>query len=146
MLVEELTARRAAHMYRVLTESSTQMPGGHRTIQPAGLDGAQEELGAVGAWAGIGHGQHACSSRHMSHAQLHAAVAAACTSAVCVGVLCMLLEHMHECIHAMHKMRSEASRAMRRLRGWILALSQYMATSARARAAYVHPLHLGWCA
>ena len=28
------------------------------TIQPAGLDCAQEELGAVGAWSGIGHGQH----------------------------------------------------------------------------------------
>ena len=28
-------------------------------IQPLGLHGAQEELGAVGVWAGVGHGQNA---------------------------------------------------------------------------------------
>ena len=28
-------------------------------IQPLGLHGVQEELGAVGVWAGVGHGQNA---------------------------------------------------------------------------------------
>jgi hypothetical protein len=27
-------------------------------IQPGGLDGAQEELGSVGVWAGVGHGKN----------------------------------------------------------------------------------------
>ncbi len=27
-------------------------------IQPCGLDGAEEELGAVGVWSGVGHGEH----------------------------------------------------------------------------------------
>merc|ERR1712035_295929 len=31
-------------------------------VQPSSLDGAQEELGAVSAWAGIGHGEDAGAS------------------------------------------------------------------------------------
>jgi hypothetical protein len=31
-------------------------------IQPCGLDGAEEELGAVGVWSGVGHGEHARTS------------------------------------------------------------------------------------
>lgn len=30
-------------------------------VEPGGLDGAEEELRAVGVGAGVGHGQHTCT-------------------------------------------------------------------------------------
>jgi len=33
------------------------------TVKPCGLDGAKEELGSIGSWSSVGHGEDTCA-RH----------------------------------------------------------------------------------